>query len=127
MDTVETEGRLCMDWRAFIALMFLMGAGATTTAHAVEVTTYGFGLQPCGAYLDDRKKQNADEVAFIEWLGGYLSGVNATSTHTSNILGDLNLKGAVNKLVSYCHAHPLQTVAVALDVFVITWSSTTAK
>jgi hypothetical protein len=127
MDAVKTKGRLWMCWRAAIVSMFLIGAGAATAVHAVEVTTYGAGLQSCGAYLDDREKQNADEVAFIDWLSGYVSGVNATSIHTNNILGDSNLKAAVYRLGNYCRSHPLTTVAVALDVFLITGSSTTAR
>jgi len=111
--------------RILVAVALLLGA--THTARATAVTTFGYGLQPCGAYLDDREQQNIDELAFIEWLGGYLSGVNATSTHTNNIMGDPNLKGAVYKLGAYCRAHPSLTVAVALYGFVKGWSSTTAE
>jgi hypothetical protein len=113
--------------RAAIVSMFLMGAGAATAARATAVTTYGTGLQSCGAYLNDREQQNADEVAFVDWLSGYLSGVNATSSHTNNILGNTNLKVAVDWLGNYCRAHPLTTVAEALGVLLIRASSTTAR
>src|SRR5712664_24533 len=88
-----------MYWRAVIASMFLMGASVASTAHASEVTTYGAGLKSCVAYLDARQQQNTDEVAFVEWLSGYASGVNSTSNHTNNILGDANLKEAVYRLM----------------------------
>src|SRR5882757_2331648 len=108
-----------MYWRAVIASMFLMGASVALTAHASEVTTYGAGLKSCVAYLDARQQQNTDEVAFVEWFSGYASGVNSTSNHTNNILGNANLKEAVYRLGNYCRAHPVTPVAVALDVLVI--------
>ncbi len=119
MDTGRAEGRSCMCGRAVIASMFLIGACVAMTAHASEVTTYGAGLKSCAAYLDARERQNTDEVAFVEWFSGYASGVNSTSNHTNNILGDPNLKEAVYRLGNYCRAHPVTPVAVALDVLVI--------
>jgi len=69
-----------------------------STAHASEVTTYGAGLKTCAAYLDAREQQNSDEVPFVDWFSGYASGVNSTSNHTDNILGDANLKEAVYRV-----------------------------
>jgi hypothetical protein len=119
MDVVGPEGRLLMRCRAVIVSTFLTAAFVAPTAHATEVTTYGAGLESCAAYLDSREQQNADEVAFVEWFSGYASGVNSTSNHTNNILGDANLKEAVYRLGNYCRAHPATAVAVALDVLVI--------
>jgi hypothetical protein len=104
MDAVRAEGRLRMRWRAVIASIFLMGAGVALTAHASEVTTYGAGLKTCAAYLDAREQQNSDEVPSVDSFSGYASGVNFTSNHTNNILGDANLKEAVYRLGNYCRA-----------------------
>jgi hypothetical protein len=127
MDAGKAEGRLWMYRRAVIVSIFLIGAGAATAAHADKVTTYGAGLKSCEAYLEAKEQQSADEVAFIDWLGGYLSGVNATSNHMNNILGDSNLTGAVYWLGNYCRAHPHTPVAVALDVLAVGARSTTAR
>ena len=116
-----------MRWWTVIASVFLMGACAALTAHASEITTYGAGLKSCGAYLDARERQSTDEVAFVEWFSGYASGVNSTSNHTNNILGDANLKEAVYRLGNYCRAHPDTPVAVALDVLTIGARSTRAR
>ena len=125
MNGVRAEGRLCMRWRV-IASVFLIGAGVALTAHASQVTTYGAGLKTCAEYLDAREQQNSDEVPFVDWFSGYASGVNFTSNHTNNILGDANLKEAVYRLGNYCRAHPVTPVAVALDVLVIGARSTRA-
>ena len=103
------------------------GVRGASTARASEVTTYGAGLKSCESYLDSRERQNADEVAFVEWFSGYASGVNSTSNHTNNILGDANLKEAVYRLGNYCRAHPATPVAVALDVLVIGARSARAR
>jgi hypothetical protein len=127
MDAVRAEGRPWMYSRAVIAAMFLIAACLALTAHASEVTTYGAGLKSCATYIDARRRQNSDEVAFVEWFSGYASGVNSTSNHTNNILGDANLKEAVYRLGDYCRAHPVTSVAVALDVLVIGARSTRAR
>ncbi|MFI4867867.1 MAG: hypothetical protein ACHQDD_00770 [Steroidobacterales bacterium] len=115
-----------MYWRVVMVLTFLIGTGAATTAHAVGVTTYGTGLKTCGAYLDAREQQNADEVAFVDWLSGYLSGVNATSIRTNNILGDSNLKGAVYWVGKYCRAHPTTPFSAAAFALLMGASASTA-
>jgi hypothetical protein len=112
--------------RIVILSMFLIGTGATTTAHAVGVTTYGTGLKSCGAYLEAREQQNADEVAFVDWLSGYLSGVNATSNRTNNILADSNLKQAVYWVGKYCRMHPPNSFAAAAFALLMGASSATA-
>ena len=127
MDAVGGEGRQGMCSRTVIAAMYLIAACVSLTAHASHVTTYGAGLESCAAYLQAREEQNTDEMAFVEWFSGYASGVNSTSNHTDNILGDANLKEAVYRLGNYCRAHPVTPVAAALDVLVIGARSTRSR
>ena len=115
-----------MYWRVMMVPMLLIGLGTATTAHAVGVTTYGTGLKTCGAYLEAREQQNADEVAFVDWLSGYLSGVNATSSRTNNILADSNLKGAVYWVGKYCRAHPTAAYSAAAFALLMGASASTA-
>src|SRR6202162_2322039 len=87
--------------------------GGTTAVQAVEVATYGSGLKACQAYIDGRQQQNADEVPFIDWLSGYLTGANTASGRTSNILGNADLKGAVYWIGDSCVLHPDSRFAIA--------------
>jgi hypothetical protein len=105
---------------AAIAAVFLISALTTPAAHAVGVTTYGIGLQPCSSYLDARDRNNSDQVAFLDWLGGYFSGVNKTSNHRNNILGLSGLKGAMFKLDDYCRARPTVPFAEAAGMLIFT-------
>ena len=86
--------------------MLLMSALAVTTTHATGVTTYGAGLQSCKAYLDARHQDNATQVAFVDWLSGYFSGVNKTSRRRNNFFGLADLNGALSWLDDYCGARP---------------------
>src|SRR5579864_5749511 len=79
---------------------------AAQRVHADEVTTYGAGLQSCKAYLDARDATPSDQVAFIDWLSGYFSGVNKTSSHRNNFLGLTDLTAALNSLDNYCNLRP---------------------
>jgi hypothetical protein len=105
---------------AAIAAVFLISALTTPAAHAVGVTTYGIGLQTCSSYLDARDRNNSDQVAFLDWLGGYFSGVNKTSNHRNNILGLSGLKGAMFKLDDYCRARPTVPFAQAVGMLIFT-------
>jgi hypothetical protein len=94
-----------MHARAVIVSMFLLGISAAPAVQAVEVTTYGAGLQSCGTYLDTRNQENASEVAYVDWLSGYLSGANTASKRMNDMLGSANLASAVYWIGRYCQAH----------------------
>ena len=111
--------------RAAIITLLLISAGAAGTAHAVGVTTYGNGLMSCQAYLDAREQQSADEVAFVDWLSGYISGVNATASRTNNLLANPNLKDAVFWIGRYCRAHTINSFAAAAFALLMGASAST--
>jgi hypothetical protein len=100
----------------------LYGATRGSPSHSVEVTTYGAVDKACRAYLSAREQYdigNRPELTeFLDWLGGYLSGVNAISLDTSSILGDAPLARAVQWLNTYCSAHPLATFGAAVEALV---------
>ena len=104
------------------ALLMLLGATAQS-----KVVTYGTGLKSCEVYLVAKEQQSADEVAFIDWLSGYMSAANSISNSVNNILGDTNLLRATFWLDRFCHAHPQAQVAVALDLLVVGARSTVAR
>jgi len=112
--------------RAVMVALFLVGATAAVAAHG-EVVTYGAGLKTCDSFLVAKDQQDVEEVSILDWLAGYVSGVNSTSNHINNVLGDTNLTGAVYWLDDYCRAHPRVEIAVALDILVVGARSTTAR
>jgi len=96
--------------------MILMGVVAAPPTQAVGITTYGVGLNSCRTYLDTRQQDNTEQVAFVDWLSGYFSGVNRTSKHRNNFFGLSDLKGALAWLDDYCGARPQVRFAEAVGV-----------
>ena len=96
-----------------ILSLFLIGIGAARITHAEGVTTYGAGLKSCGSYVEARDQQAADEMAFVDWFSGYLSGVNSTYSRANNILADSNLKQAMYWVEKYCRARRAESFAAA--------------
>ncbi len=88
-------------------------------AHAMEVSTYGSEGRSCQAYLEARTQLDmVDWGQFRDWLGGYLSGVNAMSLSTNDILGNTDLTQAVYWLDRYCSSQPTAVFGVAADALV---------
>jgi hypothetical protein len=103
--------------------VLLMSGKPGPSAHSIEVTSYGSADKPCGVYLDTREQRDtiySDASAeFTHWLGGYLSGVNAMSLDTNDILGTAELSDAVSWLERYCGAHSLTSFGNAVDALVL--------
>ncbi len=95
-----------MNRYATMVSLLLMGFAAMRAGHAESVTTYGAGLRSCQTYLDARAGNVAEEVTFVDWLGGYFSAANRTSRHRNNILGMADLKASLERLDDSCRARP---------------------
>jgi hypothetical protein len=108
-----------MQRNAAMISMLTMSALAATAAHATGVTAYGAGLESCKAYLEARHQGDATQVAYVDWLGGYFSGVNKTSRHRNNFFGLSDLQGALSWLDDYCNARPRAYFAEAVGTLLL--------
>jgi hypothetical protein len=104
---------------ATIVSALLVAAAAARPAHADDITTYGAGLRSCQAYLDARNAGNGAEVTFVDWLSGYFSAVNRTSSHRNNVLGLADLKVTLGRLDETCRAAPHRRFAEAAAIMVL--------
>lgn len=103
---------------AAAALVFGAKTGPTTHGPG-DATSYGAADKSCQVYRDARAQREVDYwTEFTGWLGGYLSGVNAISLRTANVLGDAQLTDAVHWLDAYCGAHPPTSFAAAVEALV---------
>lgn len=105
--------------RAATISTFLIGALLAPVAHAVGVTTYGVGLKSCRSYLEARQEASREQVSFVDWLSGYFSGANKTSTHRNNFFGLSDLTGAMAWLDDYCNARPQVHFAEAVGIMLL--------
>ncbi len=103
---------------ALFALLLLAALGAPA-AHADRITTYGVGLESCQTYLVARDGHISEEVRYVDWLSGYFSGINSTSTHRNNHLGLADVGYALQRLDEHCRAQPELRFAVAASTLVL--------
>ena len=92
-------------------------------AHSIDATSYGSADKSCELYLGAREQRDATyldaSAEFTNWLGGYLSGVNAMSLDTNDILGMTELSDGVSWLERYCSAHYLTSFGDAVHALVL--------
>ena len=102
------------------AAVLVFGAKTGPTSHALgDAPNYGAADKSCQVYRDARAQREVNYwTEFTDWLGGYLSGVNAISLRTANILGDAKLTDAVHWLDDYCDAHPPTSFNAAVEALV---------
>ena len=102
----------------------VLGAKPGPAAHSIKVTDYGSVDRSCRVYHEAKEQRDVsywEELAgFTDWLGGYLSGVNAMSLSTNNILGSAELAEALSWLDTYCTAHPVTPFGAAVEALVAT-------
>jgi hypothetical protein len=102
--------------------ILLLGSKPGPAAHSIHVTDYGSVDRSCRLYGEAKEQQDATHweefTGFTNWLGGYLSGVNAISLETNNVLGNAELTQALSWLDTYCAAHPLSTFGAAVEALV---------
>jgi hypothetical protein len=96
--------------------LLVLAARPGPATHVIEVTTYGSADKACRLFVDAREQQQAEYWAeFLHWLGGYLSGVNAMSLRTDNVLGAAELADAVHWLDIFCSTHPVTPFGAAVE------------
>jgi hypothetical protein len=100
--------------------LLILGARPGPATHVIEVTTYGSADKACHLFVEGREQQQAEYWAeFLHWLGGYLSGVNAMSLRTDNVLGAAELADAVHWLDIFCSAHPVTPFGAAVEALIV--------
>jgi hypothetical protein len=96
-------------------MCFSANAGAPIAADAGAAMIIGPGALSCGQWLTDRQGQGRYGAETMEmWIAGYLSGVDAYVFH-GDLRKDADSAGLFAWIDNYCHAHPLDDVAVATD------------
>ena len=104
---------------ALAASHIVYGAHTGPATHTPEPVSYGSADKTCGQYLQAREDRNRiDGAEFRDWLAGYLSGVNAISLASGNVLGNSELLDAVRWLDDWCSGHPFVSYSAAAEELV---------
>jgi hypothetical protein len=94
------------------ALSVALAAAASANAQSTHsVAVAGVGRDACATWLTDRGATSGEVQATtkqrIEWLSGFLSGVNLFADRSGDLKGGAdNIDGALEWIDTYCRAHP---------------------
>lgn len=89
-----------------------------------SVAIGGAGRDACSAWLSDRGSTStsakAASKARIEWISGFLSGVNLFAESSGHLKGGVDDPEGVNKWIdNYCRAHPTDPLWAAVGNLVL--------
>lgn len=74
-----------------------------------DYTVEGAGVKSCAAYTTDSKKNSSMHYIDLNWVKGFVSGVNYVHVETSgdtHLGKDLDLDSLTSWIDDYCQDHP---------------------
>jgi hypothetical protein len=100
--------------RAILAVALLAATSGASGADRDGV--YAFhGVRNCWDYLIWRRTPNSVEHGMVgAWVAGYLTAYNRQTPDTVSILGKTDLRGALQWIERWCHAHPAESLGDAM-------------
>jgi hypothetical protein len=99
----------------YLVIAALVLCGLATEARADKFTNYGQGMQSCGAWLAS-STDKADRLFFTTWILGWVSA--AGYYDAQGALRETDSDAIAAWVDNYCHAHPLDHIAVAAAALV---------
>lgn len=107
-----------------MALMAIVVFALIQNASAQQIIVRGFGQNSCGAWTQARQEGGASAGAYMNWIGGYLTGFNAAAARLEH-LNKYDVASAVaddNSLMiwvdNYCQTHPLEKLGRVAGILV---------
>lgn len=76
------------------------------------------GGSSCGVWRQERQTPTPKVGRLVQWVAGYLSGVNTERTSSDFLVGT-DFDGLMAWVDNYCQSHPLDAVGVAAAKLVI--------
>jgi hypothetical protein len=103
----------------FIIFLIIVVPAWPQSASPPTVIILSEGMTTCGEFTAQPEMQ----VVRMEWVLGYISGVNAGLSRTADAAPTERMAGrsfqqtatAIGWLQSYCYAHPLEVLATAAE------------
>lgn len=100
------------------SIIFMWLVMATTISAETKPTLWGYGVKPCGDYIQmwlGVEKGLPEDIAayrrYQDWLSGFVSGLN-TAVNT-DVLTGVTIDGAMRRIYLYCEDHHKKDVYTA--------------
>lgn len=103
-----------------LGLLLAAGWLAIAPASANEsYTIHGHGVDSCGAWTEERRKDSWTGIVYSSWLGGYLTAFNRFRATDGHIAADTDMEGMLAWVDKFCLENPLDQISAAADVLVL--------
>ena len=99
--------------KPLFAALLIAGLAAPVAAQSV----YGTGGKPCSQWTADKKKK-WPHLGDIDWLMGYVSGVNRGRGPGSAIMGQATVEAADGFVTNFCASNPDRPIFEAADALI---------
>lgn len=103
----------------FTILIFVSGKPITARDIDGEFAAFGMGGSTCQNYLMARKKGTGDQLAYMDWVEGYLSAFNLIIDNTYDVMGGRKLNKALAWLDKYCQKYQSHIFANAVAALTV--------
>ena len=98
---------------------FAAGPLALATGNTTAYWVYGLGRQSCESFQQAREQGGYADIAYKNWISGYLTAANRTSAISAGAAGETaDLKQFADILAwleDYCASHTQQPLFVAME------------
>ena len=115
---------------ALLMLPVVGNAADSKGAYSIVLPKDGT-IGSCGTYVVARDEGRRGDYRKVNdhsaWLMGYLTGYNARTSDTYDIMGNKDLQSLLLWLENYCKQHPLDSFAVAVNFLIIELYPTRAR
>lgn len=98
----------------FMAVALPAGAADQNRGHNI----LGVGINSCGIWQEDRKKDGLGSRVHENWVVGYISGYNAWVDGKADISEGTDVPGLLAWIDNYCAQNPLDKIATAANALI---------
>lgn len=91
---------------------------ASLAAPLAAQSVYGGGAAPCAAWNGNLKKR-WPHLVDVDWLMGYISGVNRSRGAGTRMMENANVQAATGFVTQFCAANPQRPIFEAADALIL--------
>jgi hypothetical protein len=110
--------RLLMVAPLVLVTQAMFVAGSATQSESTRLIFGEGGGSSCGVWRQERHAPTPKVGRLVQWVAGYLSGVNTERTSSDFLVGT-DFDGLMAWVDNYCQSHPLDAVGIAAAKLVI--------
>ena len=106
-----------------LAVCCVVGTQAQATGTSADYWVFGLGRQYCDSFQQAREQGGYADIAYKNWISGYLTAMNRRSTMDPGFTVSKPFAEVLGWLENYCASHPQQPLFLALEALTASFSA----